>query len=121
MEIILGQRQRLAPVVEDGVLTGVVTRTDLVNILVQEPARIPESLLPERRKERNIKGLLRERIPHPLYDLLRKAGELGRELGYEVYVVGGFVRDILLKSPNSDLDLVVEGDGIAFAAAMEYP
>jgi len=118
MEIILGQRQRLAPVVEDGVLTGVVTRTDLVNTLVQEPARIPESLLPERKKERNIKGLLRERMPKPLYELLRQAGELGQQLGHEVYVVGGFVRDILLKYPNNDFDLVVEGDGIAFAAAM---
>ena len=118
MEIILGQRQRLAPVVEDGGLVGVVTRTDIVNTLVQEPARIPESLLPERKKERNIAGLLRERIPKPLHALLRKAGELGRDLGYEVYVVGGFVRDILLKYPNFDVDLVVEGDGIAFAAAM---
>ncbi|MHC1710777.1 MAG: CBS domain-containing protein [Solidesulfovibrio sp.] len=118
MEIILGRRQRLAPVVEDGKLTGVVTRTDLVNTLINEPARIPESLLPERKKERNIGGILRERLPKELLGLLTKAGELGRELGFAVYVVGGFVRDLLLKSPNFDVDLVVEGDGIAFAAAM---
>ncbi len=118
MEIILGRRQRLAPVVEGGRLVGVVTRTDLVNTLVKEPARIPESLLPERKKERNISGLLRERLPRELLDLLRKAGALGHELGYAVYVVGGFVRDILLKHPNFDVDLVVEGDGIAFAEAM---
>jgi tRNA nucleotidyltransferase (CCA-adding enzyme) len=118
MEIILGQRQRLVPVVEDGRLSGVVTRTDLVNTLVKEPARIPESLLPERKKERNIAGVLRERLPKNFLDLLKKAGTLGHELGYSVYVVGGFVRDVLLKSPNFDVDLVVEGDGIAFAVAL---
>ena len=117
MEIILGQRQRLVPVVENGRLSGVVTRTDLVNTLVKEPARIPESLLPERKRDRNIGGLLRERLPKGLLELLEKAGTLGHELGYGVYVVGGFVRDVLLKHPNFDVDLVVEGDGIAFAAA----
>lgn len=118
MEIILGRRQRLVPVVENGRLSGVVTRTDLVNTLVKEPARIPESLLPERKRDRNIGGLLRERLPKGILELLRKAGELGHSLGYGVYVVGGFVRDVLLKHPNFDVDLVVEGDGIAFAAAM---
>ncbi|WP_428558641.1 MAG: CBS domain-containing protein [Solidesulfovibrio sp. DCME] len=118
MEIILGRRQRLVPVVENGRLSGVVTRTDLVNTLVKEPARIPESLLPERKRDRNIAGLLRERLPKEILELLKKAGNLGQSLGYGVYVVGGFVRDVLLKHPNFDVDLVVEGDGIAFAAAM---
>lgn len=118
MEIILGRRQRLAPVVENGELVGVVTRTDLVNTLVQEPARIPESLLPERKRERNIAALLRERLPKDLLSLLTTIGELGRDKGVAVYVVGGFVRDLLLHQPNFDVDLVVEGDGIAFAEAL---
>ncbi len=115
MEIILGRRQRLVPVVENGEVTGVITRTDLVNILVQEPARIPESLLPERKRARNISTLLRERLPKALFDLLKTAGKLGEEAGSEVFVVGGFLRDVLLNQPNFDMDLVVEGDGIAFA------
>ena len=40
---------------------------------------------------------------------------MGQEIGASVFVVGGFVRDLLLRYPNHDLDLVVEGDGIAFA------
>jgi len=32
-----------------------------------------------------------------------------------VYLVGGFVRDLLLKQPNVDIDIAVEGDGIEFA------
>jgi tRNA nucleotidyltransferase (CCA-adding enzyme) len=47
--------------------------------------------------------------------LLRLAGKLGEGMGAPAYAVGGFVRDLLLGRPAPDLDLVVEGDGIAFA------
>ncbi len=39
-----------------------------------------------------------------------------RRQGVSVYLVGGMVRDLLLERANEDVDLVVEGDGIAFAA-----
>ncbi|WP_245628532.1 CBS domain-containing protein [Salidesulfovibrio brasiliensis] len=115
MEIVLGKRQRMLPVVENGSLTGIITRTDLVNLLVEEPARIPESLHPERTRERNIESFMRHRMDRPIIDQLIHLGEIAEEGGFEVYVVGGFVRDILLDRPNQDIDLVVEGDGIAFA------
>ena len=50
--------------------------------------------------------------------LLRRAGSLAMETGVAVYLVGGIVRDTLLERPNLDIDLVVEGDGPAFAAAL---
>ena len=118
IEIILGRRQRLAPVLRGADLVGVITRTDLINILIQEPARIPEAYLSDKRQERNIRQLLQERLPRPVLDLLHLAGEVGRELGSPVYAVGGFVRDILLAIPNDDIDLVVEGDGIVFATTL---
>jgi tRNA nucleotidyltransferase (CCA-adding enzyme) len=49
--------------------------------------------------------------------LLRAAGKLGEAQGQAVHAVGGFVRDLLLAraaAGSPDLDLVVEGDGIAF-------
>ncbi len=115
MEIILGKRQRMVPVLEEGLLAGVVTRTDLVNMLVEEPARIPDSLLPDRRQERNIRTLMHNRLPQNYFDLLKRLGDMAQDLGWESYAVGGFVRDILLARPNYDLDVVVEGDGIRFA------
>ncbi len=115
IEIIIGHRQRMAPVVHDGQLVGVITRTDLINTLIEEPARIPETLLPDKTRDRNIRTLLKERLPASYFSLLENAGRLAQSLGYELYAVGGFVRDILLRRSNLDLDLVVEGDGIAFA------
>jgi poly(A) polymerase len=46
---------------------------------------------------------------------LHAIGEIADELHAEVYVVGGFVRDILLGKEGQDIDIVVVGDGIAFA------
>ncbi len=118
IEIIMDQRQRMAPVVDDGQLVGVITRTDLINILIEEPARIPDSLLADRHKERSVRSMMRERLPKDMMQLLRTAGDLAHEMGYSVYAVGGFVRDILLRRNNLDLDLVIEGDGVEFARAL---
>ncbi|MDO9083736.1 MAG: CBS domain-containing protein, partial [Humidesulfovibrio sp.] len=115
MEIIIGKRQRLLPVVQGEELVGVVTRTDLVNQMVEQSARISEVVLPDRKKERNIRPVLRTRLPGSVIALLEQAGHLAEGLGYKLYAVGGFVRDILLARPNLDIDLVVEGDGIHFA------
>lgn len=118
IEIVITEGQRLVPVVEDDQIIGVITRTDLINCLIEEPARIPESLLPERRQEKNIKTLIRNRLPEDIYKLLQQCGGLAQQLGYKVYAVGGFVRDILMHRSNLDIDLVVEGDGIAFAQSL---
>jgi tRNA nucleotidyltransferase (CCA-adding enzyme) len=47
--------------------------------------------------------------------LLHAAGELGESMGVPVWAAGGLVRDLLLGRAAPDVDLVVEGDGIAFA------
>jgi tRNA nucleotidyltransferase (CCA-adding enzyme) len=47
--------------------------------------------------------------------VLRAAGRLGDRLDASVFAVGGFVRDVLLDRVPNDVDLLVEGDGIAFA------
>ncbi len=58
---------------------------------------------------------MKERLPVRLFSLLQRAGELADRHRVSVYAVGGFVRDLLLATPNSDVDLVVEGNGIRFA------
>ena len=54
-------------------------------------------------------------IPQERLSLLRALGNLADEGGVSLYLVGGVVRDLLLKCKNWDLDITVEGDGVAFA------
>jgi tRNA nucleotidyltransferase (CCA-adding enzyme) len=46
------------------------------------------------------------------------SGEVARDLGFISYLVGGSVRDMLRGESNFDIDIVIEGDGIAFARAL---
>jgi tRNA nucleotidyltransferase (CCA-adding enzyme) len=119
-ELIIGHRQRFIPVVEEGVVLGVITRTDLLHLLVNDPARIPRRLLtdteqPSTARNRNLSGLMAAVLNREIIILLRTMGEVAQETGCNAYAVGGFVRDLLLRIKNLDLDVVVEGDGLAYA------
>ena len=64
---------------------------------------------------RIIQPVLLHRLPEGHFSLLRELGNLAEKNGVFLYLVGGVVRDLLLKRNNWDLDLTVEGNGIAFA------
>jgi len=70
-------------------------------------------------RKKIVSKFMRERLPERLQHLLEEFGRVGEELGYSVYAVGGFVRDLLMRVENFDIDIVVEGDGILFAEAVE--
>lgn len=104
---------------DDGDIIGIVTRTDLINLWQLTNA--------ERMVHLSLSDQLAATLSPTLFDLLREAGELAARDGDTLYVVGGFVRDLLLTmseddleakakvSPRYDLDLVVEGDAIQLA------
>lgn len=94
------------PVVDSGEIVGIVTRTDLINLWSKSQRSTQAENLGQR---------VRDVLPRPLLDLILSASSLAREMGYSLYVVGGFVRDLLLGKPHLDLDIVVEGDAIALA------
>ena len=52
-------------------------------------------------------------------DIFHKISEAADHLGLECYVVGGYVRDILLERPSNDIDVVVVGSGIALAEELK--
>ncbi len=120
-EIVVRRRQRFLPVVENGRLAGVITRTDLLNLMVDEPvvrrklAPDPGAEADQGAKDRNLTPLLLEMHERETILLLRRVGEIAARAGMEAFAVGGFVRDLLLRRRNLDLDVVVEGDGIRLA------
>ena len=59
---------------------------------------------------------LAEILDKPIFHLISDAAD---RLGLECYVVGGYVRDIFLERPSSDIDVVVVGSGIALATELK--
>jgi len=120
---MIERNQRFVPIIRDNKIVGVVTRTDLLRTLHDDVLRVarmrtmrPSDAEPEIGGSfRNVKGLLRNRLPHRLGTVLEEAGQLADRCEVPLFVVGGCVRDLLLGIENLDLDLVIEGDGIAFA------
>ena len=120
-EIIIGNNQRFLPVVREGELVGAITRTDLLRVLEDEIAKTILGKLESHdlfQKRKNVRKLMDERLDDKTLERLGQIGRLADSLGYHAFLVGGFVRDILLRIDNYDIDIVIEGDGILFAEEM---
>jgi len=50
--------------------------------------------------------------------VLKMVGETADQMGLECYVIGGWVRDLILHRPSDDIDIVVVGSGISLAEAV---
>jgi poly(A) polymerase len=66
------------------------------------------------RKPQIVNNMTRH-LQHPLFSIISK---LAAERSLQVYVIGGFVRDLLLKRPSNDIDIVIIGNGISFAESV---
>jgi tRNA nucleotidyltransferase (CCA-adding enzyme) len=93
----------VAPAVEE--VLGVVTRSDLLAALREGGS--DEGAVPGEN--------LAELLDRPGLEALWRAVQEAASGFAGVYLVGGAVRDLLLGEPSFDIDLAVEGDGIAFA------
>ncbi|HEY9901421.1 MAG TPA: CBS domain-containing protein [Candidatus Sericytochromatia bacterium] len=133
------------PVLQEGQLVGIVTRTDVLRQLHQENGignREWGIGNGENSKQRPISSSplpiqnLRSRLAPPLWELLTKAAQEAQERGWHLYLVGGGVRDLLLADTAAtllleDIDLVVDGfhrsadvgAGVTLAEALQksYP
>ena len=60
---------------------------------------------------------LKDQITHPIFSIVSQAAD---DLGYETYVIGGFVRDLLMKrNQPKDIDFVCVGSGIELAKQVQ--
>jgi tRNA nucleotidyltransferase (CCA-adding enzyme) len=122
--LIIGQNQSFLPVVEKDRLVGAISAGDVMRVLQEEMMKSEKGVSvfesqPLYARKKMISKLMKERFPERIHNLLMEFGRVGDALGYAVYAVGGFVRDLLLRVENFDVDIVVEGDGIRFAEEFE--
>ena len=124
------------PVLEDGKLIGIVTRTDVLRELHQKT--INENTEEEKRDNPETPTLaeLRNRLAPALWEFLTKVSIEAKQRSWHLYIVGGAVRDLLLANSEEpllipDIDMVVDGfhnaadvgAGVELASAIQqiYP
>jgi tRNA nucleotidyltransferase (CCA-adding enzyme) len=95
---------------EGGDIIGIVTRTDLLKILA------PSTPTPG---HQNLAPRLEAILPSARVKLLKEIAAQAQKQKAALYIVGGFVRDLLLDYRSLDFDLVVEGDAIALAKSVQ--
>ncbi|MCM8813602.1 MAG: CBS domain-containing protein [Candidatus Omnitrophica bacterium] len=107
------------PVIDDGGLVGMITRTD---ILRQAHGRVFEAAAAGRRKavgrppqQFPLAARARRLLNTRLRTVLHCAGKVADRLGVPAYIVGGFVRDLLLGRVSGDIDIVVEREALSYA------
>lgn len=122
---MIERNERFITVVENGKIKGAITRTDLLRAMYDANLRrigiLKAGADQKQSVEKNISSWVCARLHKGVCELLKQAGETAQEMGFTAYLVGGSVRDIvrgrdsgqLIKEP--DLDIVIEGDGVAFA------
>lgn len=112
------------PVGENGVLVGIVTRSDLLKALHGEyqnkfntnfRASCPTN-------SADFQQLIEQRFSPEVVKFFTRAGELGKQLGLLTFLVGGTVRDLIMDYPNEDIDIVVVGNALELAEqlALEF-
>ncbi|MGM9567003.1 MAG: CBS domain-containing protein, partial [Clostridia bacterium] len=106
------------PVMENGELVGIVTRTDFLEMIYGNKVN-PQHLTYRKRTGGkdciNLLDALEKTLPKQMFHILGRIASLADREGISAFLVGGLVRDLLMERRSVDLDIVVEGDGIAFA------
>ena len=101
------------PVLADGQLTGIVTRTDVLRQLHQQRTEI-EPKATQTKLTSCLLPTLQQRLEPAIWELLNRVTSEAQQRGWNLYLVGGGVRDILLAGNDrplllQDIDLVVDG------------
>lgn len=95
---------------ENKKIVGIVTRTDLLKTLIGNQTQLPG--------EHNIGSRLNAALPASRLLLLKKIATEASKNHLAIYIVGGFVRDLLMNRPSLDYDLVVEGDAVILGKSL---
>ncbi|MDD4237800.1 MAG: CBS domain-containing protein, partial [Desulfotomaculaceae bacterium] len=120
-ELMIGHDIGRLPVLQEGKLVGIVSRTDVLRTLhgdVQSNHHKVYNAKGYRYNYKNIRELMYRSLPEAYIIILERVGNIANDMGCKVYAAGGIVRDLLLGVESLDIDLVVEGDGMEIARSL---
>jgi tRNA nucleotidyltransferase (CCA-adding enzyme) len=93
-----------------GNIIGIVTRTDLLKIITGEGTG--------RSMQQNLASDLEKALPAAHLILIKTIARYAHDNDTSAYIVGGFVRDLILNRPSLDFDIVIEGNAIEVCEAI---
>ncbi|SDI54689.1 CBS domain-containing protein [Natribacillus halophilus] len=109
--IMIGHDIGRLPVIANDELIGIISRSDLLKL------NHDKTYEKEQTRKRNLIDTMIHSLSTDNYHLLKTIGQIADEEHVDAYLIGGIVRDFLLQRENEDIDIMIEGDGIAFAEA----
>ncbi len=92
-------------------IVGIVTRTDLINALGKTKNLNGGT--------KNLSSLIIRTLTTDRINFLNLIADHAVHKKMSVYIVGGFVRDLIAERPGLDFDIVVEGDAIELAKSLQ--
>ncbi len=119
--IMISNNQSFLPVVDKGKIVGTITRAEILRAMQDDLlskfsySETSDNHTPSYVRKKSVLKLIEEQTEKSILDILKALGEKAEELHYNAFLVGGIVRDIILRRKNLDIDVVVEGDGIDLA------
>ena len=110
------------PVLLGSSVVGIITTHELLRAL-PDYLPLPHDFLPLAEQANlpapgELEKLVKLVFSLRIYHLLHRIGRFAGQKGVNAFAVGGFVRDLLLERQNFDIDIVVIGDAMPFAAAL---
>jgi tRNA nucleotidyltransferase (CCA-adding enzyme) len=110
-------RLELLPVLEKGKLIGIICQKDIfkgdykdVFFRVEEKVKASNT-----GRQKDLSRKMQKVLPQKTIKFLKKIGRIADQQKINAYIVGGFVRDLMLGVANFDMDIVVEASAIEFA------
>jgi tRNA nucleotidyltransferase (CCA-adding enzyme) len=120
-KLIIDNNMGRFPVIDNGKLVGIVTRTDILKAIYNKEIKelkidniSTKDTTPK--VSINIKEKMKNHFDLETYEFLKNAGKTADEMNYRAYIVGGGVRDLIINNKKDvDIDIVIEGNAINFA------
>lgn len=103
------------PVMKNGNLVGIVTRTNVIEMLHDK--NLTEAL--RNQTLVHLEDEMEKQFSDEILSVLKEISHTAEKTKIPAYLVGGIVRDLFLKRPNDDIDIVVEGNGILFLETLQ--
>lgn len=71
-------------------------------------------------KNINLEKDFKSFVPSEYSDVISECSKIANDNGYKIFLIGGFVRDLIMKNPIRDIDITVQGNAPEFSGLLRH-